>query len=451
MTGKVFARSVNRIPKIAWVVLALIFMVRMSSALIILNSPEKSIWPDTNGYLVLARNLVAGEGYQSGQEDSLDLRRTPGYPALLALLFSIFGESYPAVVFVQLLMGAAIGWALYSIGSGHFSPFVGYLSAFLFALTPNSIFWSLSILSDTLFTLTLVVAFFSASHFFLRGTYRDLVLSGLLIGFATLVRPIGVLIIPLWALILAGYKIARKAKWLEVTRVGLFFVVASAIIVGPWVIRNAIVWDRPTVSSIGIAYLGRYQAPAALARAKGITLEEARKEIPANWLPGPGDSKRFIGIIMRYPIDYFAAHIQGTWILLTEATQPNLAQLLGVHYSGSGLLSAILDGDWDRARERLQEVITDSVDRTIFIGTWFSRAFQLIVYITSMVGAYSIFQLNSSNRWLGILVVCTVGVLVLLPGPVGTGRFRVPAEPFLALLAGVGLSRIVQMRSKRKY
>lgn len=41
-------------------------------------------------------------------------------------------------------------------------------------------------------------------------------------------------------------------------------------------------------------------------------------------------------------------------------------------------------------------------------------------------------------RWAAVFIVATVLSLVLVPGPAGNDRFRLPAEPFLCVLAGVG-------------
>jgi hypothetical protein len=45
-------------------------------------------------------------------------------------------------------------------------------------------------------------------------------------------------------------------------------------------------------------------------------------------------------------------------------------------------------------------------------------------------------------RTVAILAALTALAFLLIPGSVGTGRFRLPAEPFLSLLAGIGLAGV---------
>lgn len=428
---------------IAWTVLAVILMVRLVTGLVIISNPERSLWPDSVSYLTLARNLLAGDGYQGNPGSGVDLSRTPGYPVFLASVFLFFGESYSAVVFVQLAMGGIISLALFWVGREHLSPRAGYFAALLYALTPNAILWSLSILSDTLFVLCITLACMPVAYFLREVRGRWAVISGALIGLSALVRPISSVLVPLWAILLAGYNIYRKRSLREGFLIGAMFIAASAVFIVPWVVRNSLVWDRPMLSSIAIWNLGRYQAPAALARAKGISLEEARGEIPTSHIPQPGDAQRYLRVILDYPLDYLTAHLHGTRLIMTEAGQPNLAQLVGVHYRGSGVFSAFKESGIKDAVKRLLDAWRGQHQRWLFIGTVVALIFQAFSYLFAVIGGIHLWRSGSDLRWLGLMFILTSAAFILIPGPVGNGRFRLPAEPFLALLAAAGISSVL--------
>jgi hypothetical protein len=63
-----------------------------------------------------------------------------------------------------------------------------------------------------------------------------------------------------------------------------------------------------------------------------------------------------------------------------------------------------------------------------------------VVYVLSLKGLIALFRQGGAARWVGLLLLATIAVFILVPGPVGTGRFRLPAEPLLCLLVAVGIA-----------
>lgn len=433
--GGVLVRSV-----LPWLFLFLVFLARFLPVHIIRQAPDKALWPDSASYLEVAHEWVEGRGIAGDPSSSADLYRSPGYPVFLAVVFGLVGEDYAAVAFVQLAMAIGVSLILFALGRMFWSPRVGYVAALLYALTPNAILWALSILSDTLFVFLVTGAAASLGAFLWKRQVKWAVLSGLLVGVATLTRPIGVVLVPLWIVLLVllaakPFRRGRAAAWASLGFGGM----ALLLVVG-WAFRNQQVHGQFTVSPIDTWNLGTYSAPYTLARAEGISEDEARERIPTSVIPQLGDRARYLRILLDHPLDYLYVHWRGTWLLLSEAAQPNQAQLVGERFQTPGVLVALRQGDLGAAFSNLLAALRDSRLRWFVLITWPALAFQAVVYGLSLKGLIALFRQGWTARWLGLLLVATMAVFILVPGPVGTGRLRLPAEPFLCLLAAIGIA-----------
>jgi hypothetical protein len=154
---------------------------------------------------------------------------------------------------------------------------------------------------------------------------------------------------------------------------------------------------------------------------------------------GPGDRARYLRILLAHPLEYIKVYARGTWYLLSEVAQPNQAGLVGERFRTPGVLTALRQGDPAQALAGLLAQLEDRRLRWFVIITWPSLAFLLALYLLSLIGGTDLVRHSGEPRWMGILMIATAAVFILVPGPVGNGRFRVPAEPMLALLASAGL------------
>ena len=421
-----------------WILFAAVAVLRLGLAGLIADDPEKALWPDSASYMIPAEQSAAGAGYTDPQ-GTADLYRPPAYPLFLAAHKLLFGELVVPSVVTQLLLGVGVAGLLYGVGKRVWGDRIGYTAALLYLLTPNAALWALAILSDPVYVLVATATVACLAGYGLTGRARWAAAAGLLSGLGILVRPIGSVMVALWALFLlltAGFRLHSPRR--AVVAAGLLLT-ASAVVVLPWMLRNARDHGLFTVSPISTWYLGRYVAPAALAAAEDISLEEAREQIPTSRIPQPGERERYLSVILDHPLGYLEAHARGTWYILSEASQPNLAQLLDEHSGGKGILTALREEGLAAAWERTLVVLRDPRMRWTATLPWLFQAFQLVVYALAARALFTGFGPSPIQRWLGWLIVVTCAGFLLIPGPVGTGRFRLPAEPLLAMLAAIGV------------
>jgi 4-amino-4-deoxy-L-arabinose transferase-like glycosyltransferase len=347
-------KALLRPTRAGWFLLAALFGARFLLAIPVFQDPARVLFPDSENYLVLARQLIAGQGYAHDSPAPADLARPPGYPLLLAGLLAIFGQDYRVIVLVQLALGAAVSMLLYAAASRLHWREIGFAAPLVYALTSNAALWAVTILSDTLFVFLVAGGLLLLAAFWRTEKIHVAAFSGIVVGLSSLTRPIGVVLLPLWGLAVAARAISPRVGIRRLRLWAPAFSVDGLVLVLPWSYKNAQLYGLLAVSSFDAWNLGRYQAAGALARAEGIPIEEARDRIGTSRIPQPGDHARCLGVIFKHPLDYLWIHAHRTWLTLSEAGQPNIALLLGQGYRGTGVLSAIREGEWGEAMARVR-------------------------------------------------------------------------------------------------
>jgi 4-amino-4-deoxy-L-arabinose transferase-like glycosyltransferase len=198
---------------------------------------------DMDAYVLLAHNLVSGQGYTYAHFPSA--HRTPGYPLFLAAMLELFGAHFIfAARFLQMVAGFATAYFCSKaarIFFGETAARVAMLAALLF---PTLLYFSGEILTEGL------TSFFSALFLWILAadlehpSWRRAAGLGLVVGCGTLFRA-NMAILGLVALL--GAWIARsvpRAK-MQLAVIPL----CAALVVAPWVIRNWITFGRPILST----------------------------------------------------------------------------------------------------------------------------------------------------------------------------------------------------------
>ena len=201
---------------------------------------------DEPGYDNLARGLLNGEGLTWPG-------RVPLYPAWVAGLHYATGYSYARGIYVQCLVGALAVWLTFVLGREVFGPVVGIVAALGAAVDVVLIHQSVRYLSEILFTpfvLAVAIAFARALR---QPTAAGFAWTGVWIGIANLVRPT-LVAFPLMAVLAAACVLgARRA-----VRPAAALLIASTLIVAPWVIRNYLKYHAiyPLATSNAILWQG---------------------------------------------------------------------------------------------------------------------------------------------------------------------------------------------------
>ncbi|MGC1292112.1 MAG: glycosyltransferase family 39 protein [Candidatus Acidiferrales bacterium] len=212
---------------------------------------------DTPIYQELAHNWLAHGTYGVkifGYLSAVDMR-TPGYPAFLVAIYSVFGESARAVMIAQAavdVLTCMVVAAMAAVLAPKTSRArVALVALWLAAICPFTATYTAVVLTETLATFLTALALLVLVEAFRDerlGSAPGLasgemapgmrwLLGGIVVGFGTLVRPEAPLILAGVAAVLV-FLWWRPANWRKLVRAGILMAVGLMLPLLPWAARN---------------------------------------------------------------------------------------------------------------------------------------------------------------------------------------------------------------------
>jgi hypothetical protein len=415
---------------------------------------ERAMQPDSYRYLLLAENLrehrtfgLLGPGGLVHQSvvrlraengtlpptDANGLRpesfRTPGYPAFIALVQSL-GGGIRTVLLIQCLMGAAMAGLAALIGQSlGLSARGALLVGLLWALHPGLIVFDCVLLTESLFNAVAVTGLFLACR--LHSPW-GLIGAGLLLGVATLVRPLGVLYIPA-ALALAWPQVRFRAVAVVILAVAAFLPPTL------WAFRNQAVNEGFRVTTVGDLNLLYYTAAYAISeerredwleswptRVDGLTNRLSRRLKPGEDVVTAARRLAWDQIRQR-PKSVLKIQAKSWLKLFVDHSLPTAAETLGIAYRPSGLFSNLIMN----SEPRPQGPQGNSIASSILALGWMS--INCLIAVAAVIGANR--ALHRRDWRLFVFDVVSILLFTLATGSVGLERFRLPMMLPLFVLA----------------
>jgi hypothetical protein len=394
-------------------VIALAFGVR--AIFLLRGGSQWTMNDDSEYYLALARGLTHGCGFAPFYDHcgSPEVFRTPGYPVFL----TIFRSHYRTVIFVQAMIGALACFFVADFTTRKHGMKAAVIAATFVAFDIPTVLLTKEVMSEALFQCLAPVAVFTA----LEGSG---ILSGAILGACIFIRPVGLFLMPI-----AVIAPLLRRRWKGSLAV---FAVSTLVVVG-WALRNERRVGMFTFTVEGVGNLYWYTAPAVFAgfdsaRLKNVQ-ESFERECDARfgsndllknfWGPvtTPAGSRfmlsKSLAVILRHPIWTALITFRGFVALAFEPY--------------------ILETGWQGF------VSNQVIFRSIRLV---STTFQLGLLGLLYAGTFQSLRRHpgDSERW---LLLSAAVVLLLAAAPFSGNlsvRFRSPAIPFLAVLAGAGWS-----------
>ena len=413
---------------VAVVVLALV--VRVGA--IVADSgyrPQQDAWD----YDRHARSIAGGDGYPDSYyvaDRGPSALRAPGYPFFLAAVYVSTGDSVAAGRLANAVLGALAVLLLYLIARRIWGPSIALCAAGAAAIFPPLVLLSKELLSEPLFIALELGMVLCILEFRRSRDSRWAIGAGLLAGLGILTRNPGpALLIPL----LAGLWVRKpRLRW-EAAAAPLLALACALLVVAPWTVRNAAEFGRlaPVTTGTGFAMAGTYNR---------LSLEDDRH--PASW--------RTPRIVPEY-IPLFAAHgiDEGT----LDATLRSDASSFAVDHpsyvlkaTGWNLMRMFELAGGSVVGFHGEEVNRRGIGSADPLGERIGLA---VAAVLAVLGAWAIWRSRRPDGgprrlpW-GPLFLWLVPVLLLaVSAPInGLPRQRTPVDPFLLILAGVGIWRL---------
>lgn len=234
------ARAMASDARLPWALVVGFIAVLVRLPLLFDSKPD--IRPDSYGYLSAANDL-------SVRITETSLIRPPGYPMLIVVADLLLpGSREQAVVIAQHLIGAAVPVAVLLVAWRCFGKAAGIVAAVVALVSPQMLAMEHEVLSDFLFTVVVFagIALLALAVQEEEPGLRRLAVVGALFGAATLVKPLGQVLVVVVPIVLV-LSVPRRAA----LRGAVAATLAMAALVVPWIAHNYIRFDRATISTIG--------------------------------------------------------------------------------------------------------------------------------------------------------------------------------------------------------
>ena len=229
-----------RLPSRFTAVMRAALIVAMLAVLIRLvpyAGPERPLFSDERDYDRLARSLASTGRYEEGGRPTAD--RPIGYPAAVAAIYRVAGERPGAVRLFQAFLDGATVFLLFLLLRRQ-GRRAALSAAVLWAAFPPAILYTRLVRPETAAAFLLVASAVALSREPSLSWVRRAFL-GVLLGITVLVKTEFILVLPLIPFVLEG----RSLRW----RRAAVILAGAAVVMAPWLVRNAVVVGAPTLST----------------------------------------------------------------------------------------------------------------------------------------------------------------------------------------------------------
>jgi len=212
--------------------LRLLYVIPLSP----LNLPS-----DSGEWSSLASGILAGKGFGASW-------RAPVYVFFLAFIYGIFGYSVLAVRIIQALVSAFNAFLIFSIGKKIFNRKVGFLAGLIFAFYPYFIFFTGTILAETLYTFFISLSVYALLLNLENNSLKTRIFCGVSLGLTSLTKgsfP------PFFAFVVLWILIRDRAELLEKIKTAGVILAFALLTMIPWSLRNCLYYGHFTLVSTG--------------------------------------------------------------------------------------------------------------------------------------------------------------------------------------------------------
>jgi 4-amino-4-deoxy-L-arabinose transferase-like glycosyltransferase len=249
-----------------------------------------------------------------------------------------------------------------------------------------------------------------------------------------------------------------RRQWRRVGHVVLAAAVAVAVVV-PWLARNRAL-DYRGFSAIAAVNMYFYNAAAIEAKKEGKSYSDVQSALgyhdaqvylrrhPEQGTWSPGRRFTYAGtegarMVKENPVLYARLHVAGMIRVLLDPGALPVLEPYGLYAGNSGVLGVVItQGLLAGVRRILETNVIGFVVLAVF------GIALVMVYGLAICGWLT--DRHGSDPAIWLLVLTIAYFIAVAGGPVGVGRFRHPAMPFVCALAAMGVVWLERARSSRR-
>lgn len=423
--------------------------------------PSRILQPDSKMYIFLAEGLSRNGSFSyPDTPNSPDVERMPGYPAFLTMVNGLFGN-YLSVVLFQVILDCFSCVVVYLLGEKVWKG-TGLISTLLAAVNIGLITYAHFILNDSLFLFVFLLSLLAIFRSLNDPSWKWYLLSGFGIGVSAYIRPV-IVYFPFFfvPLFFPHLVLAQKQAILQSTgkaaAIGIMFVLSLS----PWFVRNHMHYGRYQLTAQTGEHLLQYIVPFSWQYSKGIPFIEGMKKANADFSDlidreglditkvdpfEKSDLKVKLGLehLKKEPKSAIAkAWLFGMAKNLFAPSIIDFSYLLGIdrpHFFYSQG-KTLIDRGWNFIRS---------------MKGWFGWALigsMVGIVLSRLLQLWGFFLLFRKKNWEALLCLLIIGYFLIVSGPVGYAKYRLPFEPILIVLMAIGIKdlhgRLLEVRGRR--
>ena len=449
------------IAKKSFFIFALAMIVRVFYVWFFVDSSNLEL-EDQMMYIQLGKIMAeTGNFLQYASNGYVDVtERLPGYPAFLAVIYTLFGENNMIVVAVQIFIDSltcVIIALITKLVTNKGFMFAGMISVF----NLNMIVLSGMVLTDTLFLFFFSLFILIVFSYLKKPNSFKLFLSVAMLCISILVRPVSYYLIVLLLPFVIIFLIYNKIDFKQILYSSILYVIPVVLALGSTHYRNFNEYNSFLIVSQGGAHAlywvvpaayqysgqGSYQDGQTLARDKLIDIKQKdrlKKSSVDSVNNQFEDSNYQMQIARGILTEFGTVNILKAWSVGTVVNllTPSIAYAPVVramkHQSfyetpGNGAVSKILN------------YITNTSSfiylSVIIIGTIFSLLF-FTSFILGLYGMIKSKKMAIINREIIIFSLLIIFYFIAVTGPIIGVKYRLPIEPLMTIFVSYMLFRI---------
>jgi hypothetical protein len=417
---------------------------------------------DSQQYLSIANNIVNHNEY-SIQQGTPTCYRLPGYPFFLAAGFALFGQSLFTTLLLQVLLASfmPIGIFLLTYVLYPQSITVAKYAAIIASVHAGFILYAGMIATESLCLLFLVLFFILFFYAIRAHTSPELVervevwsaasrilfFAGILLGFASLMRPVGHYILVLALM----YVIAQKQTLKKILSLSLGFLIP----VSPWLIRNFLLTGALFFHSLPGLHFLQFTAAPVVATVNTISYVQARQQVLQEW-----DKKIADALIAQHaPVTEYQKCCLGEKLAFDYVRQypketfiHSSTQILKTYFALYAAQIILSDNkEWpdyysknQSAWSKIKRYLVPQVKTKWLIPFIY---WEILLFSIMLLGCLFCFVSAGWQKNVLYMLGRTVpfaSLLIVLTVAYGCARLRFPAEPFLILWSCVGWQQMLK-------
>ena len=246
-------------------IILILFLSLVCRVYFIRTMEPPGLQPDSETYIRMAKN-IAYHGTLSNQNPDIknptpSAYVMPGYPIFLSLFFRVSGNEerlLQLVRIIQLMLGLVMILFVYLVGIELEGKRFGIIAALIAALYPSNWFTGFHILTESLFTVFVIIFLYLLLRALRRGKWQDYLAAGSALMISTFTRPTP---LPVAFLAIIYIIVLYRGNWKRILLCVLNLILPLFVAMSIWTVRNAVQFGHfipLTTSSNNPRVLGLY-------------------------------------------------------------------------------------------------------------------------------------------------------------------------------------------------